>query len=119
MLNVKRKAAGPFSRYRTFVFISISYQSMDPHTHRKNDSFVVIFSKLYILQMFATVCFVINVILIGFKCVNFLCFLTLKVVDDISGSVTINVPEKNVSTIQFEKPEEESDDELEIHGKRR
>lgn len=35
VLNVKRKAASPFSRYRTFVFISISYQSMDPDTQKK------------------------------------------------------------------------------------
>ncbi|XP_037823411.1 uncharacterized protein LOC119611790 isoform X2 [Lucilia sericata] len=45
---------------------------------------------------------------------------TDSVIDDISGSVTFSVPEKNVTTIQCEKPEEEeSDDELEIHGKRR
>ncbi|XP_065366290.1 myogenesis-regulating glycosidase isoform X1 [Calliphora vicina] len=44
---------------------------------------------------------------------------TDSVIDDISGSVTFSVPEKNVTTIQCEKSEEESDDELEIHGKRR
>uniref|UniRef100_A0A1I8MVN0 Uncharacterized protein n=1 Tax=Musca domestica TaxID=7370 RepID=A0A1I8MVN0_MUSDO len=45
---------------------------------------------------------------------------TDSVVDDISGSVTISIPEqKNVPTIQIEKPDDDSDDELEIHGKRR
>ncbi|KAM7348782.1 myogenesis-regulating glycosidase isoform 1-T1 [Cochliomyia hominivorax] len=45
---------------------------------------------------------------------------TDSVIDDISGSVTLSVPDKNVSTtIQCEKTEEESDDELEIHGKKR
>uniref|UniRef100_A0A1I8P9S6 Glycoside hydrolase family 31 N-terminal domain-containing protein n=1 Tax=Stomoxys calcitrans TaxID=35570 RepID=A0A1I8P9S6_STOCA len=43
-----------------------------------------------------------------------------KVVDDISGSVTISVPpEINVPRIQIQKPDDDSDDELEIHGKRR
>lgn len=45
--------------------------------------------------------------------------LHFQVIDDISGSVTFSVPEKNVTAIQCEKPEDESDDELEIHGKRR